>query len=559
MSNRMHLGLLRISLGVAVIALFAGHAAAQTPVIPPVIGSPNTVTANPTVPVPPTTPCVVTLFDNFEFDNFNAQTFTYTPPANCPGPWAKIVFEADFNVTPGVQYDRTGAIYLGHANIYFGTTAEPGETFGPSWHVERDVTDYSSLFAAQQSGEVDLGNLVNSTYTGIIYGTAAVFLYPSPDGQNAPVTPDDVYPMPDAPGGAVALNTTTDQLSQQFTLPTNIERAYLDVITQNQSDDEFFYTCVPNDVATELESCGNTAFREAEISIDGQPAGVAPTYPWIFTGGVDPFLWFPLPGIQTMEFVPYRVDLTPFAGLLSNGQPHTLAVSVYNADSYFSATASLLVYLDHGSSQVNGAVTSNTLSATPSPNVDENLTTNPDGSIDGTVTVSAKRNYEISGYVNTSHGRVSTTVLQNIDYVNSQQFTINATEYIQDISQRTGISSATITHDGLRFFSTAEEFNYPLTFNISVVVNSDGSENQSEVVHQGWDRSVISPTFLGTIANTEDSTDTLLFDASGNFTGNQGQASKQSYKTFNTTGYFYDCTLQAENNVLTSIGRGCEQ
>ena len=33
------------------------------------------------------------------------------------------------------------------------------------------------------------------------------------------------------------------------------------------------------DVAAELESCTNTAFREAEISIDGTSAGVAPVYP----------------------------------------------------------------------------------------------------------------------------------------------------------------------------------------------------------------------------------------------------------------------------------------
>jgi hypothetical protein len=65
------------------------------------------------------------------------------------------------------------------------------------------------------------------------------------------------------------LYTSTGQLATTFTLPRSIERAYLDVITQSQSNDEFWYTCVPNDVTTELQSCGNTAFREAEINIDG--------------------------------------------------------------------------------------------------------------------------------------------------------------------------------------------------------------------------------------------------------------------------------------------------
>ena len=118
-------------------------------------------------------------------------------------------------------------------------------------------------------------------------------------------------------------------------MPTNVEAAYLDVFAQGQQGDEFWYTCAPNDVAAELENCGNSSFREAEVTIDGTAAGVAPIYPWIFTGGIDPFLWRPIPGVHTLNFEPYRVDLTPFAGVLSNGQPHTVAISVYNANVYF--------------------------------------------------------------------------------------------------------------------------------------------------------------------------------------------------------------------------------
>ena len=140
-----------------------------------------------------------------------------------------------------------------------------------------------------------------------------------------------------------------------------MERAYLDVFAQSQSGDEFWYTCAPDDVAGELENCGSSAFRESEISIDGQPAGVAPVYPWIYTGGIDPYLWRPIPGVHTLNFEPYRVDLTPFAGMLSDGQQHTVAMNVYNADGYFSATATLLLYQDAGSTQITGAVTQNTI------------------------------------------------------------------------------------------------------------------------------------------------------------------------------------------------------
>src|ERR1700683_1046867 len=182
-------------------------------------------------------------------------------------------------------------------------------------------------------------------------------------------------------------------------MPTNITTAYLDVWSQGQSGDEFWYTCVPSDVASELESCSNTAFRETEISIDGKPAGVAPVFPFIFTGGIDPFLWEPIPGVQTLDFKPYQVDLTPFAGVLGDGSQHTVAISVFNANDFFNATANLLVFTDHGSREVTGGLISNTLSAAPSPQVNENLKTSSSGGVTGTVSVSSNRSFSISGFV----------------------------------------------------------------------------------------------------------------------------------------------------------------
>src|SRR6202008_533633 len=114
-----------------------------------------------------------------------------------------------------------------------------------------------------------------------------------------------------------------------------------------------------------------------------------PVYPWIYTGGVDPFLWEPIPGVQTLNFVPYRVDLTPFAGVLSNGQPHTLSLNVFNANAGFSTTATLLLFQDHGGQAVTGQVTQNTIGAAPTPNVVKNLNTDSNGNITGTVTVTS--------------------------------------------------------------------------------------------------------------------------------------------------------------------------
>jgi len=524
----------------------------------PVVGSQNTVTADPPVSHPHAKPCVVQLYSGVQFADFTPKTYQFAPPSGCAGPWEKVVFTADFSVSAGVQYDRTAQVFLGHVNIYYGTTAEPGSTLAPAWHVERDLTDYSALFNTAQTGEVDLGNLVNSMYTGVITSSAALEFYPAQKGRDdAPQTADAVYPLPNAAGGAATLSQTTDQLAETFTLPANVERAYLDVITQSQSNDEFWYTCVPNDVAGELQSCGNTGFREAEISVDGQPAGVAPVYPWIYTGGIDPFLWAPLPGVQTLNFVPYRIDLTPFAGLLSNGQPHTVAVSVFNSDNYFLATATLLVFEDHGAARVTGAVTANTIGSGPAPNVAENLQTDSSGDITGSVTVTSTREFHVAGYVKTSHGRVDTDVHQNVNFSNAQGFIINATSYIQDITQKTTVDSRTITRSGDQIFATLQAYQYPLTLDISEVFASDGSLNLQTSAAQEFKYDALEPYFASTVDNKVNTTDTLQLDSSFNLLGHTGQRSSQKYSYLDSRGGEYSCKLVAANNVLTSISDGC--
>jgi peptide N-acetyl-beta-D-glucosaminyl asparaginase amidase A len=528
------------------------------------IGSANTVTADPLVPRPSTTPCVVQLFSNAQFYDFNNEDFTFTPPADCPGPWAKVVLETDISVQAGIQYDRTANYWLGPYNIYFGTTAEPS-AIGPDWHVEEDLTDYSAIFTTSQSGVASIGNTLCCGLTSIIFASADIEFYPLPKNSPAPVSANVVLPLSAGPtGGTVTLNTSTDTLTGTFTMPTNITTAYLDVWSQGQSGDEFWYTCVPNDVASELESCSNTAFRETEITIDGQPAGVAPIFPWIFTGGIDPFLWFPLPGVQTLNMVPYRVNLTPFVGLLSNGSPHTVSISVFNANGYFEDTANLLLYTDPNITQVTGGIIKNTLTA-PVPTVTENLKSTSSG-VTGTVAVTSNRSFVISGYANTSAGRVQTAVSQQVNYSSNQFFNINDSEYVQNITQGSSLTSSTRQMlAGQPISSNYQSYNWPLVTDISVVVNPDGSEAQTTQVSQKYQLNTnsTSPTsflpFVTSEINSGQHIDTLNFDSSGNFTGNTGMKSSQNYTYSDSTGYTYKCALAAANNVLTNFSSGCAQ
>lgn len=544
-------------------AMLPAGSATATP-LPPgfTVGSANVAIADPTVPRPPTTPCTVPLFANQAFADFNSHSFSYTPPPGCAGPWAKVVLEVDLSINAGIQYDRTAHIWLGGVNIYTGTTSEPSSTVARNWHVERDLTDYAPLLGAAQQGSVDLGNLVNSTYTGVLNGTATLQLYPAVHGTPVSRTPDAVYPMSaGATGGAVTLNSTTDQLTQTITFPGNVERAFIDVLAQGQSGDEFWYTCVPTAQSSQLESCSNTAFREVEINIDGQPAGVAPVYPWIFTGGIDPLLWRPTPGVQTLNLLPYRVDISPFAGVLSNGKPHTVALGVYNANGYFLASGAILVYRDPKSAQVSGAITSNTLTAAAAPSISNQIVTDSSGNVSGTLTTSSRRNFSIAGYIQTSHGRIDMVVAQKMRYQNKQSFTINASDYVQNIDQITEVDTDSGVYSNGGQAHEHHSVKFPLTMDINFAGASGQASTQTTGVTQAFNSANSLeingyPIYRSQASNQVKPADTLAVDANGNYTGSSGQKSVQTYLFGDSSGACYARTVTSVAGLLTGVTDG---
>src|SRR3984957_6684488 len=542
------------------------------------IGTQFEVTADPLVPRPPEQPCVVPLFADFQFAHFSqsTQTFEFTPPGTCAGPWEKVVLEADFSENGGVQFDRTASLYIANANLYFGTTPEPLATLTNTWHIERDVTDYSALFATPQQGTIVLTNCTtdcpppfNTTLNGVFTVNANLEFYPANRGHgddstrdkddndhHGKRTPDQVLPLTQTNGSGginlpATLGSPTDQLSTTFTLPTNTEQAYLDVVAQSQFIDEQWYGCFPNDLASinDVYGCGNTDFRETEVTIDGKLAGIAPVSPWVYTGFL-PDQWVPTPGLQTLEFATYRVNLTQFAGLLNNGQPHTVATSVFNDDRFFSATASLLLFLDPGRKHVTGQLTKNTLTA-PSPVVTEKL--NGTSTVTGTIGVVSDRNFTISGFVNTSHGKVDTSVSERQNFSSTQTIdfdTVNFTVIDQKTDVHNSVSSKTAVSDFLGTIVTQNDFSFPITldfvdpvstalfgFTVTFAQNYRGDTQTSIdgfIVHEA------------SVSNSVNATDASPVKSS------------QTYTSFDSDSGFYNCHIASENNTLTSVSRGCK-
>ncbi|HET7172646.1 MAG TPA: peptide-N4-asparagine amidase, partial [Nocardioidaceae bacterium] len=223
----------------------------------------NPVSAQPAVTTPPTKSCTVTLADHFPSNaaDGSPQSFsgTFTPPADCPRPWAKVVLTFSSSVT-GRQFDRDASIELGGATIYFGTTQEPFGSTPKVATVSTDVTRFESLFQQPQQYSGGIGNYTSSVYTGVFDQTATLTFY----------EPDAAYPAPPEPNEVIGvrvpdLNPGSPSASLQLpVLPRNLTQADLEVTLKGNGCDEQWFTAVPNPVAAaEPYACGDGPYREA--------------------------------------------------------------------------------------------------------------------------------------------------------------------------------------------------------------------------------------------------------------------------------------------------------
>jgi hypothetical protein len=375
------------------------------------------VTALPPVSRPPVRHCTVTVMQH-DFANSYGQPFTgtVTPPAACPGPWTKVVMDWTGSVA-GRQYDRLAGVWLGGAEIFRTSTPEP-DPAGISWHVAKDISEFIPLLTRSEPLVADLGNIVDSTYTGVYHMTMTFTYYRATGGYRPAPHADDVVPLS---GSATSAGWYTlgagQSASKTVTLPRNLTSATAEVYARGGGCDEQWFTAVPSDLAAKYPDylCGGGPYREVQVSVDGTPAGLAQPYPVVYTGGIVPTLWHPIPAIDAFDTQPYDIDLTPFVGRLADGKPHTITITPYGDADNWTVDGTLFLDVDHGAAQTTGALSTDTLTGNPAVSTTE--TPEADG---GTlVRVAAQRNWTISGYVNTSHGRVTTRISQQAGYLNT--------------------------------------------------------------------------------------------------------------------------------------------
>ncbi|HUN34340.1 MAG TPA: peptide-N4-asparagine amidase [Trebonia sp.] len=391
-----------------------------------------TTTADPVsldapVRVPPTRPTVVTIADNAPFGNAPSPSTDTVALPN--GHWSTVVMSIT-GTEKGRQYDRLAEVYDGPTQIFLGVTPEPTPA-GITWHVQKDITGYLPILSGTRSFSTYVDNYLSSIDTGIPVLTVKLYFYPAGGGyaaahvattsdpglagdainQAGPATPADDPGVPNDVVTLVPSGDTSDfntinagsSLSATVTLPDDIRSASLDLYAVGQSTDEFWWGLTP-------------AFREIDVSVDGRPAGVVWPDAFVYTGGVNPLIWRPLTGVDTLDIPSYRLDLTPFAGLLSSGGPHTITLTVAGNAGYWLAGGALL--LSAGGPAVSGSVTADTLSLPTSSAVTTSDALGSPASV--TSAESASASYRIAGTV-TQGGRTWTDALsQSLQFAGDQ-------------------------------------------------------------------------------------------------------------------------------------------
>jgi hypothetical protein len=488
------------ALAASVLALAPAVGAAAQPPSGPFAG-PQAVSTDPVASVdprvPPTAgqPCVVELLNNRQWplgDPFYDPDapISYAPPAACPPPWSKVILKLDMRSTRRSLADTLG---MDLARVRLFRSATPRYDGQSRWHIERDLTDYSALFRAPRTGFIWLtqNQDIPDAPTPPFYATARLLFYPSSTATPAPRVPDAVIPVnQDAP----------------VSLPHNIVQAYLDVEADYFSGggglpNNFWYTCVidwaGNAGPIELpklqdvlapgglvrsainpppQGCSGGNFREFRIGVDGTLAGIAPAFPLLVAdmnnyhhNSADQ----PIPTLDMLDFKPYRVDLTPFAAVLSAPGRHSVTVDSrypYDRDRY--GGSALLVYLDRQRTQVTGAVTLNTLATGNGAPIYSNTLQRVGDEIVGDIHTRQQRDFEIRGFVNTSQGRIDSRVRQTGRFTSTQAIRVKGPSngvftadkaYRQDLSLASAVEQTSRRAIGTRLIGwDRTRISYPL-------------------------------------------------------------------------------------------------
>ena len=410
----------------------------------------------------------------------------------------------NFSVTSqGRQFDRLGLMYLGDIEVFRTSTAEPTAN-GIFWSYTKEMDQYNALWNASQKVIFDLGNVVDSTYTGPYFTTLTATFFTVPD---SPPSADVILPISTKQSSAnmgSAFTVPAQNATVSYVFPQNVERAVISLSACGQIGEEFWYTNVFSSEVDTFESTAGTLsgygpFREVQILIDGQLAGVSWPFPIIFTGGIVPGFWRPIVGIDAFDLRQHEIDVTPFLSLLCDGTSHSLEIRVVGLDddtenqgtisqtvgSYWVVTGTIFLFLGDEASVTTGT---QTVIDAPSPEIliSSDITTNSTGANETlTYNTAVTRQISTSSTIKSSKGSRTVTWSQALSYKNFNALTE------QGLVQYTQQNTTGSDQSASGYVNT---YNYPLTVNSSFFVDAAGEVSINATLSRGLDYDVYGPS-----------------------------------------------------------------
>ncbi|KAI0485827.1 peptide N-acetyl-beta-D-glucosaminyl asparaginase amidase A-domain-containing protein [Xylaria cf. heliscus] len=431
----------------------------------------------------------------------------YIPPLDCT--YTTTIFNLSV-VSRGRQYDRLATLWLGDIEVWRTSTAMPTQT-GIHWSFQKDMTIWDTLLRSHDPQKIifELNNIIDGDrYTGLFNATLEALYF------------DDVY---ESKGGlhpaehiyaistrSSSSNTTSlfslpeDSGTVNLTLPRNSVTAVVSIMASGNAAEEFWFTNVPTEYINTFPGnegwlYGYSPFREVQLLIDGQLAGVSWPFPILFTGGVDPGAWRPIVGIDAYELPSFEIDVTPWLGQLTDGEPHDFTLRVVGYDTSAKdgigpvgenwwVSGSVFVWVDSASEQTT---TEGFKSETPLPVFDFQPILGTYTAENGTVTntsfyysLSATRSLNIASKI-TSGGRSRTVSWsQNVSYSNIQNMTDFA--FNQSLAMISSGSHSSSVSD------IESHYRYPMNLFSAYKVQSEGATSNPGSVLCLVDRSKLT-------------------------------------------------------------------
>ncbi|OQR90575.1 hypothetical protein THRCLA_09275 [Thraustotheca clavata] len=424
--------------------------------------------------------CKVVLMDNYVFGASYGKPFqgSFAAPSCIEDPENTAIYlRWSASVPSGRQFDRIAALWVNGFELLRTTTQEPSRKTGATWEVVKDISTYKDIFAKGGNVVVALDNVVDQTYTSSFTITLTAEFYKPKDScgsdiRSVPRKPDSIVSISNKNGPYGWFNVQPSTLGANFglvSLPQNMEQLFLEVFLSHHGCDEFWYTNPPNKYLVPLQTnCGNGAFREVQILIDGDFVGAIWPFPLIYTGGISPYMWRPIVATNAFEAPTYLADLTPFLGKFLDGKAHNVSFGVGFGLDYWPMTGNLLVYVDKNGNKTTAQVQSQSISPGVVPSVGEDVK-----GLDMTFKTTASRKNSVSTLITTSKGSKVYSVVQEFTFFNDQIYTNNAST--QWFDQRTQVTTTTsISYEHGHTSKQVVQEDYPFSGNTTYITYSTG-------------------------------------------------------------------------------------